>query len=192
ALEAIDPWWAPSWPITWQRSYAAARAWWLACDGVVDWPGLPVETAFEGEAIGRWVRTQRGAFAELAEEQRDLLLALGIEEDQELAAEQAAKAEKAARPVRARSDRFAQHLQALQRFAEREGHVRVPRQHKEPLEAAEGGQEPVLLGLGTWLSNQKTRRAKLTFEQLVALGQAGVEWAAELAPMRCETEKAAQ
>ncbi|WP_285741052.1 helicase associated domain-containing protein, partial [Kitasatospora phosalacinea] len=41
ALEAIDPWWAPSWPITWQRSYAAARAWWLACDGVVDWPGLP-------------------------------------------------------------------------------------------------------------------------------------------------------
>ncbi|MFF2820916.1 hypothetical protein ACFVT9_35980 [Kitasatospora cineracea] len=37
ALEAIDPWWALSWPIAWQRTYAAARAWWLASDGRVDW-----------------------------------------------------------------------------------------------------------------------------------------------------------
>nr|WP_280842448.1 DEAD/DEAH box helicase [Kitasatospora phosalacinea] len=203
ALEAIDPWWCPAWPITWQRTYAACRAWWLACDGRVDWPGLPVDTSFEGEAIGRWVRAQRGAWAQLAEEQRDLLLALGIEEDPELAAETAAKAERATRPVRARSDRFAQHLEALRAFAEREGHVRVPRQHKEPLEvpamAAEGAEEAgaedgavevVLLGLGAWLSNQRSRRAKLTFEQLVALGRAGVEWAAELAPVRRETEDA--
>ncbi|MFF2819557.1 helicase associated domain-containing protein [Kitasatospora cineracea] len=27
ALEGIDPWWAPAWPIEWQRTYAAARAW---------------------------------------------------------------------------------------------------------------------------------------------------------------------
>ncbi|MFJ1709198.1 Helicase associated domain protein [Kitasatospora sp. NPDC088346] len=192
ALEAIDPWWCPAWPITWQRSYAAARAWWLACEGRVDWPGLPIETAFEGEAVGRWVRAQRGGWAQLAEEQQDLLLALGIEEDQELAAEAAERAEKAARPVRARGDRFAQHLQALHAFAEREGHVRVPRAHKEPLEAAEGSGEPVLLGLGAWLSNQKTRRAKLTVEQLRLLGRAGIEWAAELAPVRREIEEAAR
>ncbi|MFC8720891.1 Helicase associated domain protein, partial [Kitasatospora sp. NPDC057198] len=189
ALEAIDPWWCPAWPITWQRSYAACRAWWLAGDGVVDWPGLPVETGFEGEAIGRWVRAQRGSWAQLAEEQRDLLLALGIEEDQELAA---AAAEKASRPVRGRGDRFAQHLEALRRFAEREGHVRVPRAHKEPLEGVEGGQEPVLLGLGAWLSNQRSRRAKLSFEQLRLLGRAGVEWAAELAPVRREAEEVVQ
>ncbi|MFD8484099.1 Helicase associated domain protein [Kitasatospora sp. NPDC059673] len=192
ALEAIDPWWCPAWPITWQRSYAAARAWWLACEGRVDWPGLPVETAFEGETIGRWVRAQRGSWAQLAEEQQDLLLALGIEEDQELAAEAAAKAEKATRPVKGRADRFAQHLEALHAFARREGHVRVPRQHKEPVEAAEGSEEPVLLGLGAWLSNQRSRRAKLTAQQLVALGRAGVEWAAELAPVRWETEEAAR
>ncbi|MFF4344880.1 Helicase associated domain protein [Kitasatospora sp. NPDC001540] len=194
ALEAIDPWWAPSWPITWQRAYAACRAWWLACDGVVDWPGLPVDTSFEGEAIGRWVRAQRGGWAGLAEEQRELLLALGIEEDPELAAEAAAKAEKATRPVRARADRFAQHLEALRRFAEREGHVRVPRTHKEPLEvpsgAEDGAVETVLLGLGAWLSNQRNRRAKLSAEQLHLLGRAGVEWAAELAPVRRETEEA--
>ncbi|MFI9789115.1 Helicase associated domain protein [Kitasatospora sp. NPDC051984] len=192
ALEAIDPWWCPAWPITWQRSYAAARAWWLACDGVVDWPALPVDTSFEGEPIGRWVRAQRGGWTALAGEQQDLLLALGIEADAELAAEAAAKAERATRPVRARGDRFAQHLEALRRFAEREGHVRVPRQHKEPLEAVEGDQEPVLLGLGAWLSNQRSRRAKLTAQQLVALGRAGVEWAAELAPVRRETEEAAR
>ncbi|MFB7948940.1 Helicase associated domain protein [Kitasatospora phosalacinea] len=192
ALEALDPWWCPAWPITWQRSYAAARAWWLACEGVVDWTSLPVETAFEGEAIGRWVRAQRGTWAQLAGEQQDLLLALGIAEDVELAAEAAAAAEQAARPVRARTDRFAQHLQALRAFAEREGHVRVPRAHKEPLEAAEGDQEPVLLGLGAWLSNQRNRRAKLSAEQLRLLGRAGVEWAAELAPVRRETEEAAR
>ncbi|GLW74507.1 hypothetical protein Kpho02_68050 [Kitasatospora phosalacinea] len=161
---------------------------------MVDWPALPIDTDFEGEAIGHWVRAQRGAWAQLAEEQQDLLLALGIEEDQEPAAEAAAKAERAARPVRARADRFAQHLEALRRFAEREGHVRVPRAHKEPLEVPSGaeddGVETVLLGLGAWLSNQRNRRAKLTAQQLVALGRAGIEWAAELAPVRRETEEA--
>ncbi|RAJ31250.1 hypothetical protein K353_06154 [Kitasatospora sp. SolWspMP-SS2h] len=60
---------------------------------------LPVDTSFEGGAIGRWVRAQRGAWAQLAEEQRELLLALGIEEDQELAAEAAAKKEQLERVV---------------------------------------------------------------------------------------------
>ncbi|MGW3045649.1 hypothetical protein ACWC9T_37820 [Kitasatospora sp. NPDC001159] len=56
ALEEIDPWWAPRWPIVWQRTYAVARQWWLESDGRVEWAGLPLETAFEGEQLGRWVR----------------------------------------------------------------------------------------------------------------------------------------
>ncbi|MFJ1709905.1 hypothetical protein [Kitasatospora sp. NPDC088346] len=56
ALEKIDPWWCPVWPITWQRAYAVARSWWLEADGRVDWARLPLDTVFEGEQLGRWVQ----------------------------------------------------------------------------------------------------------------------------------------
>ncbi|CAM5562622.1 helicase associated domain-containing protein (plasmid) [Streptomyces viridifaciens] len=104
ALEEIDPWWCPRWPITWQRSYAVARQWWLESDGRVDWAQLPAETEFEGEALGRWVRAQRAGWAEFDQEQQDLLTAS--------------------------ADRFAHHLAALAAFVERESHARVPRTHK--------------------------------------------------------------
>ncbi|MGF6914300.1 hypothetical protein P3T36_006403 [Kitasatospora sp. MAP12-15] len=90
ALEEIDPWWCPAWPIVWQRTYAVARQWWLESDGCVDWTVLPVDTVFEGEQLGRWAKAQRAGWAELDQEQQDLLSAIGIEEDQELAAARAA------------------------------------------------------------------------------------------------------
>ncbi|CAM5561056.1 helicase associated domain-containing protein (plasmid) [Streptomyces viridifaciens] len=85
---------------------------------------LPAETEFEGEALGRWVRAQRAGWAEFDQEQQDLLTAIGIEEDQELAT---AKVAAAAKPKVSRADRFAHHLAALAAFVEREGHARVPR-----------------------------------------------------------------
>ncbi|GLW56815.1 helicase associated domain-containing protein [Kitasatospora phosalacinea] len=194
-LEAIDPWWCPAWPVTWQRAYTAARMWWLESDGRVDWPALPAGTVFEGEQLGRWIVAQRAGWSSLAEEQQELLATLGIEQDPELAAAAAAARAAKAGPRISQADRFAQHLEALQRFAVREGHARVPRQHKELLEvpsgAEDGAVETVLLSLGSWLNNQKSRRAGLTFEQLRLLGRAGVDWAAELAPLRRESEEAA-
>ncbi|MGW3186154.1 Helicase associated domain protein [Kitasatospora sp. NPDC001119] len=179
-LEEIDPWWCPTWPITWQRTYAAARRWWLEADGRVDWAQLPGDVVFEGEPLGRWVQAQRAGWAELDQEQRDLLTAIGIEEDQELVA---AKAAAEAKPKLSRIDRFQQGLAALAQFVERERHPRVPRPHKEPVEAVEagpGGEEQVVVShfaLGTWLNNQKARRAKLTVGQLAQLAEHGVEWA---------------
>ncbi|MFI5534736.1 helicase associated domain-containing protein [Kitasatospora sp. NPDC051853] len=161
-LEAIDPWWAPRWPITWQRSYATSRSWWLESDGRVDWAALDVETEFEGESLGRWAAAQRAGFAELDQEQRDLLAALGIEEDQELAA---ARAKVAARPGKSRGDRFAAGLAALASFVAEHGHARPARTHK----SADG------LALGAWVNNQPARKDKLSEEQrgqLVALGVA--------------------
>ncbi|MFJ1758354.1 helicase associated domain-containing protein [Kitasatospora sp. NPDC088134] len=64
-----------------------------------------------------------------------------------------------------RTDRFGAGLAALAAFVEREGHVRVPRPHKE-----DG------LSLGTWLNNQKARRDKLSVEQLAQLEALGVAW----------------
>ncbi|MCX5215875.1 helicase associated domain-containing protein [Kitasatospora sp. NBC_00240] len=60
---------------------------------------------------------------------------------------------------------------------------RVPRPHKEPLETIEAGpsrEEQAVVthfALGTWLNNQKARRAKLTPGQLAQLSEHGVEWA---------------
>lgn len=42
----------------------------------------------------------------------------------------------------------------------------------------DGETEPVIVKLGVWVSNTKTRRDKLTAEQLAALQKLGVEWAA--------------
>ncbi|MFE5586386.1 Helicase associated domain protein [Kitasatospora sp. NPDC056531] len=162
ALEEIDPWWCPTWPITWQRVYAVARQWWLEADGRVDWAVLPVDTVFEGEQLGRWVRAQRAGWLGLEEDQRDLLAAIGIEEDQELAA---ARAAAAAKPKVSRADRFQQGVAALTAFAEREGHVRVPRSHKEGA-----------VSLGTWLNNTRARRDKLTAEQIEQLEALRVAW----------------
>ncbi|GAA2829051.1 DEAD/DEAH box helicase [Kitasatospora paracochleata] len=179
-LEEIDPFWCPTWPITWQRTYTAARMWWLASDGRVDWAQLPEDTMFEGEQLGRWVKAQRAGWPGLEPDQQDLLAAIGIEPDPELVT---ARAAAAAKPKVSRADRFAQGLAALAAFVEREGHARVPRAHKEPLEVAvagPGGEEStevVHVGLGAWLNNQKARRGKLTPGQLAQLAEHGVEWA---------------
>ncbi|MEV0537947.1 Helicase associated domain protein [Kitasatospora sp. NPDC050463] len=163
ALEEIDPFWCPSWPITWQRTYSVARSWWLEADGHVDWAQLPEETVFEGEQLGRWVRAQRGGWPGLETDQQDLLTAIGIEEDPDLVA---AKATAEARPKVSRTDRFQQGLAALAAFVEEHGHPRVPR----PYKTGEG------LSLGAWLNNTKARRDKLSPEQLAQLEALGVAW----------------
>ncbi|GLW71398.1 hypothetical protein Kpho02_36970 [Kitasatospora phosalacinea] len=76
--------WAPR-SIAWQRAYVAARTWWHEADGRVDWSALAAETVFEGEQLGHWVAAQRGAFADLGQEQEGLLVAIGVEEDPALA-----------------------------------------------------------------------------------------------------------
>nr|WP_179419861.1 DEAD/DEAH box helicase [Streptomyces sp. TLI_235] len=180
ALEEIDPFWCPTWPIIWQRIYSVARLWWLELDGQVDWAQLPEETVFEGEQLGRWVVAQRAGFPGLEQDQQDLLTAIGIEKDQELVA---AKAAAEAKPKVSRTDRFAQGLAALAQFVAREGHARVPRPHREELEvvvAGPGGEENVqvvAVGLGVFMNNTKARRAKLTPGQLAQLAEHGVEWA---------------
>ncbi|MFF4384920.1 helicase associated domain-containing protein [Kitasatospora sp. NPDC001547] len=115
-----------------------------------------------GEQLGRWVQAQRAGWPVLEEDQRDLLTAVGIEEDPELVA---ARAAAAAKPKVSRADRFGAGLAALAAFVEREGHVRVPRSHKE-----DG------VSLGSWLNNQKARRNKLSPEQLGQLEALGVAW----------------
>ncbi|MFJ2628831.1 helicase associated domain-containing protein, partial [Streptomyces sp. NPDC087532] len=72
---------------------------------------------------------------------------------------------------------FQRGLAALAQWVEREGaHRPVPRGHAEEI-AVDGEPEPVIVKLGVWVSNTKTRRDKLTPEQLDALGELGMAWA---------------
>ena len=171
----------PARPVTWHRAYAAARSWWPDSDGLVDGPALPESTVFEGEQLGRWVLAQRAGRPGLEADQQDLLAAIGIEADLELAAAKEAAEEAAeAKPALSRGDRFQQGLTALAQFVEREGHARVPRPDKEPLEPVkrpDGSRETearVVVALSTWINNQKARRAKLSPGQLA---EHGIEWA---------------
>lgn len=59
---------------------------------------------------------------------------------------------------------------------EREGADRpVPRGASEQI-TVDGETEPVIVKLGVWVSNTKSRRNKLTTEQPDALRELGVEW----------------
>ncbi|MFJ5851163.1 helicase associated domain-containing protein [Streptomyces sp. NPDC092903] len=82
--------------------------------------------------------------------------------------EQAAPKEPSTAPVSA----FEKGVAALAQYKARTGSVTVPRGH---VEALPDGSE---VKLGVFLSNSKTRRAKLTVDKLAALAGLGLEWAA--------------
>ncbi|MBT2406318.1 helicase associated domain-containing protein [Streptomyces sp. ISL-87] len=88
----------------------------------------------------------------------------------------AAAAGRAAKPSKAQQA-FQRGLEALTQWIAREGVDRpVPRAHGEEI-AVEDEAEPVVVKLGVWVSNTKTRRDKLTADQRAALGELGVDWA---------------
>jgi hypothetical protein len=60
-------------------------------------------------------------------------------------------------------------------LAQRTGSVTVPRSHVETV-VIDGQEHTVKLGV--FLSNTKTRRAKLTIDKLAALAHLGLDWAA--------------
>ncbi|MFD9003722.1 helicase associated domain-containing protein [Streptomyces sp. NPDC059582] len=85
---------------------------------------------------------------------------------------------------------------ALRRYTEREGHARVPYEHKEGATALgqwvaeqrrayEAGQMNGLarledgtdVKLGVFVSNNRSRRAKFTIDRLAALAALGLDWA---------------
>ncbi|MFD8484104.1 hypothetical protein ACFV18_32745, partial [Kitasatospora sp. NPDC059673] len=149
----------------------AARTWWQESDGRVDWPALPTETVFEGEQLGHWVAAQRGVFAGLEQEQQDLLVGIGIEEDPVLAeasavkkARKAAAAGRPKKPSVSRADRFALGLAALAQFVAREGRDKpVPRSHVKVLERVVVGPDAVetteatAIKLGCWVGGGHPR-----------------------------------
>ncbi|CAL9327617.1 hypothetical protein SUDANB15_00002 [Streptomyces sp. enrichment culture] len=71
---------------------------------------------------------------------------------------------------------FQRGLAALTQWVEREGARPVPRGHSEQIRV-NGETEPVIVKLGVWVSNTKSRRDRLDADQLAALATLGLEWA---------------
>ncbi|TKT04759.1 hypothetical protein E4U91_00005 [Streptomyces lasalocidi] len=167
ALKAVDADWNPQWPADWQRHYAALRE--LVADedgqagGVEVLPGFTVH----GMDIGKWLARQRKpeAWQALTDGQRERLEQLGITP---LAPEPEEPMKASTAPLSA----FERGVAALAQYKTREGSVKVPRAHVERLE---DGTE---VKLGVFLSNSKSRRAKLTADKLAALADLGLDWAA--------------
>ncbi|MET9771378.1 Helicase associated domain protein [Streptomyces sp. NPDC006415] len=163
ALEAIDPEWNPAgWPVDWQRHYAATRHLLAEEQGRVELlPGVTVN----GVDVGTWTtrQTDPAVWDTLSPEQRERLEALGLKPRTDTAGPTDTTAA-------AKAGAFERGIAALTQYAAREGRVVVPRAHVE--ETPHG---PVRLG--TWISNTRSRRAKLSTEQREQLAALGVDWA---------------
>jgi hypothetical protein len=74
ALDAIDPWWNPPWPLAWQRAYADVRR--LVESG----QQLDASAGFLGidAELARWLSQQRAAPQSLHPDQRRLLAEIGM------------------------------------------------------------------------------------------------------------------
>ncbi|MEU9496283.1 MULTISPECIES: DEAD/DEAH box helicase [Streptomyces] len=165
ALEAIDPEWHPGWSVEWQRHYATARALLAEEGGLTEvLPGVLVH----GCDVGTWVLRQRNAatWEALLPEQRERLEALRLTP---------LPAVPAKKTTAGGAGSFERGVLALEQYRARTGTVTVPRAHIETV-TIDGEEHAVKLGV--FLTNSKTRRAKLAAEKLAVLAALGLDWAA--------------
>ncbi|RSO20590.1 helicase [Streptomyces sp. WAC 06725] len=184
-LESLDADWNPVWPVDWQRRYVLVRR--LVEDDGATPDEIRSGVVVDGEDIGRWLKAQREGWEQLHDGQRERLTALDITptgpddgEDQDVVEDGPVGTEAFPNgvPGLAHMTAFERGIAALTQYQARENTLTVPRKHTETLRPAEEGGEEVAVRLGVWLSNTKTRRAKLTPEQHAVLASFGLEWAA--------------
>ncbi|WP_285573707.1 DEAD/DEAH box helicase [Streptomyces sp. RTGN2] len=173
-LAAVDEDWDCPWPLDWQRHYRVLADL-IDADGVL--PDIQPGVTFDGDDLGKWLQRQKNpaTWAQLLPVQQERLTQLGIN----------APAAPSPAPAPARTTKgpskaqqaFQRGLTALTQWVEREGANRpVPRGAVVEIEV-DGATEPVTVKLGIWISNTKSRRDRLTADQLDALRELGMQWA---------------
>ncbi|MBL1086765.1 Helicase associated domain protein [Streptomyces actinomycinicus] len=155
ALEDIDPGWCPPWPIDWQRHFR--RAWHhLQTGGTL--PAKAGEVIIDGADIGKWLAAQARAFTKLTVTQQwmltDMLHLTPAPTPRKLT----------------RAEQRALNLAAARQFHAREGHLDVPRSHREPVDGTD-------VGLGSWINNVRARQASQPDDLKVELTALGMRWA---------------
>ncbi|MFJ9483823.1 Helicase associated domain protein [Streptomyces mirabilis] len=175
-LTAIDEDWDCPWPLDWQRHYRVLAD--LAdteAGGVL--PDIQPGVTFEGDDLGKWLARQREAstWAQLSTEQQERLSQLGVAPLE--APSPALAGPRATKSPSKAEQAFQRGVQALAQYVAREGADKpVSRGHVERI-VVEGQEESVEHRLGVWVSNIKSRRDKLTQDQLDTLRELGIEWA---------------
>ncbi|MFF8973680.1 Helicase associated domain protein [Streptomyces sp. NPDC014995] len=174
-LEDIDPSWCPTWPVEWQRCFHLTRQ---HLDEGGELPTKPGEVVRQGEDLGRWVKTVRFGWDKLTTVQQWMCEhILGI---------QPATDDEKPKPRTSQAEKWALHLAAAKQYYEREGHLKVPRKHVEPIVIGGKGDDDSSKGqeqreereirLGAWISNQRSRAATLTPERIEQLSKIGMRW----------------
>lgn len=182
-LTEIDPDWNPGqlgWTVDWQRHHTGLRAL-LEAGGTLEeiLPGV----TYRGDDIGRWLARQARDWARLNPEQQRRLAGLGVRPASRPTPPRKAPASAGAKTGTVKgSDAFTRGVAALRQYIQREARTVVPRGHTECLavdgsedNGGDGSTAPVRLGI--WLSNQKSRRDRLTQQQLAQLAELGIDWA---------------
>ncbi|WP_306472569.1 helicase associated domain-containing protein [Streptomyces sp. f150] len=170
ALEAIDPEWNPAgWPVDWQRHYAATRE--LLGEEQGRPAGLLPGVTVNGVDVGTWTtrQTDPAVWDTLLPEQRERLETLGLTRRTDTAPSATTAAGKGGK-----GSAFERGITALAQFVQREGHLKVPRQHTETVLI--DGQEHEIKA-GVFLSNHKSRRDRLSAEQREQFAALGIDWA---------------
>ncbi len=130
----------------------------------------------DGDDLGKWLQRQKqpSTWTQLSTEQQERLSKLGVKPLE--APSPAPTAAGAAKGPSKAQQAFQRGLTALAQWVEREGPRPVPRGAVVKI-TVEGEAEPVPVRLGVWISNTKTRRDKLSAQQLEALRELGMQWA---------------
>ncbi|MGW6404917.1 helicase associated domain-containing protein [Streptomyces sp. NPDC055134] len=152
----------------WQRAFHLTRQ---HLDKTRSLPTQPGHVTHQGEDLGRWVQAQRLGWDRLTTVQQWMC-------EQILGITPATEEEKP-KPRRTQADKWALNLAAARQFYEREGHLRVPRQHVERIVVGDGNdedQEERELRLGAWIGNQRSRAATLSPERRDQLSAIGMRW----------------
>jgi hypothetical protein len=158
--------------VEWQRCFHLVR---LLLEEGGELPTEPGVVVRQGEDLGRWVKAVRFGWDKLTGVQQWMCEhILGIEPATE---------DEKPRPRRTQADKWAMNFATAKQFYEREGHLRVPRQHVERIVIGGAGdgdsgeeQEEREVRLGAWVGNQRSRAATLSPERVEQLSAIGMRW----------------
>ena len=163
AFDAVDPGWCPAgWSLEWQRCFTLARRHVLAGGTLTGPTGVVVQ----GEDLSAWARTQQLGWDRLGPAQRwmcEHVLGLGP----------LAVPERPRGPV-SHADKEHRNLAAAAQFRAREGHLDVPRGHREEITLDDGSTEPVSLGL--FIANSRSRKSSIPAQRAQRLTDLGMRW----------------
>ncbi|MER6401494.1 Helicase associated domain protein [Kitasatospora sp. NPDC001603] len=164
ALDEIDPGWCPSWPVDWRRCFILARR--HLQDGGTLAGAEPGSIVVQGEDLAGWARAQQASWDKLVPAQQWAL-------EHVFGLEPLAPEEKPA-PKVSHAEKEQRNLAAAAQYREREGHLNVPRKHKETLLLADGTTAEISLGL--FIANSRSRRAAIPAARAARLTELGMRW----------------